>query len=116
MSFTRLIGDLAFTCAAAAPPNGWHAPRTIVMRITLASGPWRKRGAAPCGPPSRRFPTVPRPFARPLVLTQMFSPGTDEARFHIPVRLFDVPVNAPPECTVPQPNAAVLVDRAKEFL
>jgi len=44
-------------------------------------------------------------FRRALVLTKMFCPGPDEERFNIPIRVFKIPINAPPVGAVPAANA-----------
>src|SRR5207247_10403040 len=52
---------------------------------------------------------------RAFVLTKMFRPGSDEECLDVTVCLLEVPEDAPPECAIAAPNAAVIFQRAEEF-
>jgi len=50
------------------------------------------------------------------VLTKVLRPRPNEERFDVAIRVFEIPIDAPPEGTIPTANAAVLVDRLEKRL
>src|ERR1700730_3232299 len=57
---------------------------------------------------------LPIRVGKAFVLTKMFCPRANQERFDVAVRFLEVPVNAPTVCSIPVPNAAVLVYRVEE--